>query len=161
MMDRLRHWFCDWRQTVAGSCWGSFPVVHLCRFSNIKFGIRMHPSHDKLIPLVNETEIPSKIVAPQMFMNEAGVSDSLKPVGISDQILWDKLVIEEFPDMVHGLTVGEDLRDHNIARDVFEYFVEIIKCRISDYFISSFAGFIFHSFIVSLIVNSNIQKESL
>ena len=123
----------------------------------------MHPSHDKLIPLVNETEIPSKIVAPQMFMNEAGVSDSLKHGGISDQILWDKLVIEEFPDMVHGLTVGEDLRDHNIARDVerARKSVEIIKYRISDYFINSFAGFIFHSFIVSLIVNSKIQKESL
>ena len=98
-----------------------------------------------------------------MFMKEAAVSNSLKPGGISDQILWDKLVIEEFLDMDHGLTVGEDLRDHNIARDVerARKSVEIIKYRISDYFINSFAGFIFHSFIVSLIVNSKIQKESL
>ena len=111
----------------------------------------------------NETEIPSKIVAPQMFMNEDGVSDSLKHGGIYDQTRGDKLVIEEFPDMVHGLTFGEDMHDHNIARDVerARKSVEIIKYRISDYFINSFAGFIFHSFIVSLIVNSKIQKESL
>ena len=29
-----------------------------------------------------------------------------------------KLVIEEFPDMAHGWTVGGDLSDPNIARDV-------------------------------------------
>ena len=80
----------------------------------------MHPSHDKLITLVggNETEVLSQIAAPQMFMTEAGVSDSLKPGGISDQILGDKLVIEEFPDMAHGWTVGGDLSDPTIARDV-------------------------------------------
>ena len=58
------------------------------------------------------------IVASQMFMNEAGVSDSLKPGAeyLSDKILWDELVIEEFPDMVHGWTVGGDLHA-NIAGD--------------------------------------------
>ena len=66
----------------------------------------------------NESEVLSQIVAPQMFMNEAGVSESLNPGGLSDQILGDNLVIEEFPDMAHGWTVGGDLSDPTIARDV-------------------------------------------
>ena len=80
----------------------------------------MHPSHDKLIPMAgeNEAEVLSRIVSPQMFMNEAGVSDSLKPGGIADHILGDKLSIEEFPDMAHGWTIGCDLSDANCARDV-------------------------------------------
>ena len=95
-------------------------MVYLSRFSNIRCGISMHPSHANLIPIVggDESEVLSKIVAPQMFMNEAGVSESLMPGGISQQILGDKLVIEEFPDMAHGWTVGGDLSDPNIARDV-------------------------------------------
>ena len=95
-------------------------MVHLSRFSNIKCGISMHPSHPSLIPIVgeNESEVLSQIVAPQMFMNEAGVSASLSPGGLADQILGNKLVIEEFPDMAHGWTVGGDLSDPNIARDV-------------------------------------------
>ena len=86
----------------------------------------MHPSHDKLIPLVgqNETEVLSQVVAPQLFMTEGktwvpgGVSDSLKAGGIAEEILGDKITFEEFNDMEHGWTVAGDLSDQNIARDV-------------------------------------------
>merc|ERR1711915_151736 len=110
---------------LIGTCWGSYPVVLLSRFSDIRCGISMHPSHDKLLPLSgqNETEVLSKIVAPQLFMIEGsyigvGVRDSVKPGGIADQILGDKIVIEEFPDMAHGWTVGGNMNDPKIARDV-------------------------------------------
>merc|ERR1712106_428425 len=65
---------------LIGTCWGSYPVVFLSRFDNIKCGISMHPSHDKLINLVgqSESEVLSKIVAPQLFMTEGGVTDNLK-----------------------------------------------------------------------------------
>ena len=111
---------------LIGTCWGSYPVILLSRFSYIKCGISMHPSHDKLIPLVgqNETEVLSQVVAPQLFMTEGktwvpgGVSDSLKAGGIAEQILGDKITFEEFNDMEHGWTVGGDLGDQNVARDV-------------------------------------------
>ena len=105
---------------LIGTCWGSYPVVLLSRFDNIKCGISMHPSHDKLIPTVgqNETEVLSQVVAPQLFMTEGGVADSVKAGGIADEILGDKITFEEFNDMEHGWTVGGDLSDPDVVRDV-------------------------------------------
>ena len=105
---------------LIGTCWGSYPVVLLSRFDNIKCGISMHPSHDKLIPIVgqNETEVLSQVVAPQLFMTEGGVADSVKAGGIADEILGDKITFEEFNDMAHGWTVGGDLSDPDVVRDV-------------------------------------------
>ena len=111
---------------LIGTCWGSYPVVFLSRFENIKCGISMHPSHPGLIDTLgqSETEVLSQIVAPQLFMTEGisfipgGVPDSVKPGGLAEQILGDKLEIEMFDDMMHGWTVGGDLSDPDVARDV-------------------------------------------
>ena len=43
---------------------------------------------------------------------------SVKTGGLSEQVLGDKLTVVEFPDMSHGWTVGGDLDDPNVARDV-------------------------------------------
>jgi len=111
---------------LIGTCWGSYPVVLLSRLSNIKCGVSMHPSHAALIPMVgqSEEEVLSRIVAPQLFMTEGasslpgGVSDSLKAGGLADEILGDKITFEEFNDMDHSWTVGGDLSDPTVARDV-------------------------------------------
>ena len=101
---------------MIGTCWGSYPVVFLSRFSNVKCGISMHPSHDKLIALTggDETEVLSQILAPQLFMLEGGVGDSLKAGGIADQILGDKITFEAFNDMTHGWTTGGDASDPKV-----------------------------------------------
>jgi len=105
---------------LIGTCWGSFPVVMLSRFENIKCGISMHPSHDKLIGLAGqeESDVLSQIEAPQLFMTEGGVGESLLEGGLADQILGDKIQFEEFPEMAHGWTVGGNLSDPAVARDV-------------------------------------------
>ena len=111
---------------LIGTCWGSYPVVFLSRFDNIKAGISMHPSHPGLISSVgqSESEVLSQIVAPQLFMTEGisyipgGVPDSVKPGGLAEQILGDKIQIEMFNDMLHGWTVGGDLSDPNVAKEV-------------------------------------------
>ena len=105
---------------LIGTCWGSYPTILLSRFNIIKCGISMHPSHAALIPQVgqSEAEVLSHVVAPQLFMTEGGVVDSLKAGGIADEILGDKITFEEFNDMTHGWTTGGDLSDPIIARDV-------------------------------------------
>jgi len=111
---------------LIGTCWGSYPVVFLSRFNNIKCGISMHPSHPGLIALSgqDESEVLSKIVAPQLFMSEGisflptGLPPSLYAGGLADQILGDKITIEKFDDMMHGWTVGGDLSNPNVAKGV-------------------------------------------
>ena len=111
---------------LIGTCWGSYPVVFLSRFNNIKCGISMHPSHPGLIELLDqhESEVLSQIVAPQLFMSEGisflptGLPPSLYAGGLADQILGDKITIEKFDDMMHGWTVGGDLSNPNVAKGV-------------------------------------------
>eukprot|EP00092_Neocalanus_flemingeri_P056785 GFUD01067366.1.p1 GENE.GFUD01067366.1~~GFUD01067366.1.p1 ORF type:complete len:498 (+),score=126.46 GFUD01067366.1:88-1581(+) len=112
---------------LVGTCWGSYPVVYLSRFDNVKFGISMHASHPGLIMSVNETEseVLSQIVAPQLFMTEGSygvpgieVPPSILPGGLADQVLGDKIQFEVFTDMKHGWTTGGDLSDPDVARDV-------------------------------------------
>merc|ERR1711892_813 len=111
---------------LIGTCWGSYPVVFLSRFNNIKCGISMHPSHPGLIAQSgqDESEVLSQIVAPQLFMSEGisflptGLPPSLYAGGLADQILGDKITIEKFDDMMHGWTVGGDLSNPNVAKGV-------------------------------------------
>merc|ERR1711892_620733 len=104
---------------LIGTCWGSYPVMQLSQFSNIAAGISMHPSHPSLAPMVGETEESyySQILAPQLFLNEGGVQESIQPGGLAQQILGEKLTIIEFPDMDHGWTTGGNLADPLVMRD--------------------------------------------
>ena len=107
---------------LIGNCWGSYPVVLLSRFNNIKCGISMHPSHSGLIILAgqSESEVLSQVVAPQLFMIEGGVTDNYKAGGLADEILGDEITFEEFNDMKHGWTVGGDLSDPDVVSGVMK-----------------------------------------
>jgi len=104
---------------LIGTCWGSYPVMQLSQFSNIAAGISMHPSHPSSAPMVGESEEDyyNRIVAPQLFLTEGGVPESIQPGGLAQQILGEKLTIIEFPDMAHGWTTGGDLSDPLVMRD--------------------------------------------
>ena len=68
--------------------------------------------------LLHEKAVLELIKAPQLFLVEGDAGDSVKTGGLSQQVLGDKLTVVEFPDMAHGWTVGGDLEDPNVARDV-------------------------------------------
>ena len=42
----------------------------------------------------------------------------MKPGGVGEKVLGDKLTIVEFPDMVHGWTTRGDMKDEKVNRDV-------------------------------------------
>jgi len=107
---------------VIGTCWGSFPVVHLSMFDTISAGVSMHPSHPALMPTAgeDEAEVLGLIQAPQLFLVEGEAVDSVKTGGLSEEVLGDKLTVVEFPDMTHGWTVRGNLEEPDVARDVLK-----------------------------------------
>merc|ERR1711892_649924 len=112
---------------MVGTCWGSYPVVRLSMLDTISAGISMHPSHPTALASAGDDEkaVLELIKAPQLFLVEGDAGDSVKTGGLSEQVLGDKLTVVEFPDMSHGWTVGGDLDDPNVARDVMmaKYYV--------------------------------------
>ena len=105
---------------LIGTCWGSYPVVHLSMLGTITAGVSMHPSHDRIMETAgeNQEEVLGLIKSPQLFLLEGDAGDSLKARGVSGRVLGDKLSVVEFPDMEHGWTVRGDLDNPVIARDV-------------------------------------------
>ena len=54
-----------------GTCWGSYVVVRLSSFADLKAGVSMHPSHTPIASMIlkeDEKEILKGIKCPQLFM---------------------------------------------------------------------------------------------
>ena len=110
---------------LIGTCWGSYPVVRLSMLDTISAGVSMHPSHVKMLADAGEDEaqVLGLIKSPQLFLVEGGssfppVADSIKPGGLSEKVLGEKLTLVEFPEMAHGWTTRGDLAEPAVARDV-------------------------------------------
>jgi len=103
-----------------GTCWGSYPVVHLSTLPEFKAGVSMHPSHSPIMSVLNEDEedLYSRITAKQLLMPSRTDSPNVKPGGLAQKILCDNLKIREFNEMDHGWTTRGDLSDPKIDRDV-------------------------------------------
>merc|ERR1711892_515716 len=92
---------------LIGTCWGSFPVVRLSMLDTISAGVSMHPSHVKMLADAGEDEaqVLGLIKSPQLFLVEGQgssflpVPDSIKPGGLSEKVLGEKLTLVEFPEM--------------------------------------------------------------
>jgi len=103
-----------------GTCWGSYMVVRQGALSDFKAGVSMHPSHSPISGLLGEKErdLLSPIRCHQLFMPAGNDHPNVKPKGLGSKILGDKLVIMEFPEMVHGWTTKGDVSDEKVKRDV-------------------------------------------
>ena len=62
--------------------------------------------------------LPQQEKSKQLFMPAAQDNISVKPGGLGEQVLGDRLEIVEFPDMKHGWTVRGDLAVEEVKRDV-------------------------------------------
>merc|ERR1719318_1669283 len=82
---------------MIGTCWGSYPVVHLSTFNTISAGVSMHPSHPILMATAgeDEAEVLGLIQSPQLFLVEGEAVDSVKTGGLSEEVLGDKLTVVE------------------------------------------------------------------
>jgi len=112
-----------------GTCWGSYPVIRMSSLPDIAAGVSIHPSHSNLAMTLglNETEILQEIKAPQLFMPAGNDSPNVKPNGLADQILGEKLKIIEFPEMIHGWSIRGDMSDPLVARDTKLAIYEALK----------------------------------
>ncbi|XP_059096384.1 carboxymethylenebutenolidase homolog [Tigriopus californicus] len=104
-----------------GTCWGSYMVLRLSAYPEVKAGVSMHPSHPNIAPLVEESEqelLEAVVGTPQLFMPAGSDGQSVKPGGLGSQILGDGLKIVEFPTMQHGWTARGDLSNPDIEKEV-------------------------------------------
>jgi len=111
-----------------GTCWGSYPTVHFSTLPDFKAGVSMHPSHSPIMTTLGEDEeqLYQKITAKQLFMPSRTDSPNVKPGGMAENILGDKLHIIEFNEMNHGWTVRGNLSDPTIDRDVHSAIAEAL-----------------------------------
>lgn len=103
-----------------GTCWGSFLVIKLSAFPDFKAGVSMHPSHPKMMELLDDSEEEAykQVQCKQLFMSAGNDHENLFPGGLAETVLGEKLTIEEFPDMVHGWSMRADLSEPKNRRDV-------------------------------------------
>ena len=114
-----------------GTCWGSYAVMQLSDDPAVVAGVSMHPSHSPIMQLLGEDEEevlksikPSSV---QLFMPAGGDSPNVKPGGLGEKILAEKLTIVEFPKMRHGWTVRGDISDPLVEKDVQRAMQELSK----------------------------------
>ena len=105
---------------MLGFCWGSYLTIRLSSDHRIKAGISLHPSHDKIIPMMKESEeeLLKEIKSPQAFFCASNDGQSTKHDGLAKTILGDFVEIVEFNDMIHGWSLHGDLAKPNVERDV-------------------------------------------
>jgi len=103
-----------------GTCWGSYMTVRLSAYPEVKAGVSMHPSHSPIMVRLgeDEEEIVKEIASPQLMMPSRTDSPNVKPDGLTEIILGEKLEIIEFPEMNHGWTTRGKLEDKKVDRDV-------------------------------------------
>jgi len=104
-----------------GTCWGSYPVVKMSAWEEIKCGVSMHPSHSGNMRTIGEDEavMLNAIKAPQNFMPSR--TDELYGLfngGLTEEILQDNAMFIQFPEMEHGWTIRGDMSIPNVDRDV-------------------------------------------
>lgn len=107
-----------------GTCWGTYVVVRLASYVEMKAGVSLHPSHSPVINMLgeNEEQILKEIKSPQMFMPADNDDPNVMTGGLGKKILGDGLEIIEFPEMAHGWTVRGDLSKPEVERDVKKAF---------------------------------------
>jgi len=106
-----------------GTCWGSYMVVRLAADPKMKAGVSMHPSHSPIMAThlgEDEEEILNEIQddSRQVFMPSAQDHVNVKPGGLGEAVLGDRLQIVEFPEMRHGWTIRGNLTVPEVKRDV-------------------------------------------
>jgi len=103
-----------------GTCWGSYMVVRQGAYPEFKAGVSMHPSHSPISGFIGEEEkdLLVPIQCQQLFMPAGNDHANVKPGGLGEQILGNKLEIIEFPEMTHGWTTRGDVSKAAVNRDV-------------------------------------------
>ena len=68
-----------------GTCWGTYVVVKLSSYVDLKAGISMHPSHTAICAMlgVDEEKILKEVKCPQMFMPAGDDNENVKLVAYS------------------------------------------------------------------------------
>ena len=68
-----------------GTCWGTYLVVKLSSYVDLKAGISMHPSHTAICAMlgVDEEKILKEVKCPQMFMPAGDDNENVKLVAYS------------------------------------------------------------------------------
>jgi len=103
-----------------GTCWGSYAVVKMSAWEEIKCGISMHPSHSGLLKLAqeDETEMLKAIKSPQLFMLEGDDFFGFFSRDLTEDILQQEATVIDFPEMKHGWTTRGDMSIPEVDRDV-------------------------------------------
>jgi len=103
-----------------GTCWGSYCVIRQCGEPEVTAGASWHPAHSFIASLMGEDEkdLLSKISGKQLFMPAGEDDPATKLGGLGEQVLGDRLQVEEFPTMKHGWTVRGDLADPEVSSEV-------------------------------------------
>ena len=107
-----------------GFCWGSYPVLRLSAYPQIKAGVSIHPSHPKICEQLQDDEemLLKDIKCPQLFLPAEGDGPTTKFGGMGKKVLGDALEIVEFPEMQHGWSLRGDIKDPKVERDVKKAF---------------------------------------
>lgn len=120
---RLRPYLADRGVTsfgTIGTCWGTYVTVKLSTLPEFSAGVSMHPSHSPMMLLLaeNEEEVLRSIQSPQLMMSAKTDSPNVKPGGLAEQVLGERVTLLEFPEMDHGWTTRGNLSIPAVARDV-------------------------------------------
>ena len=103
-----------------GTCWGSYMTIRLSTYPMVVAGVSMHPYHSTMMKKLgeDEEEIMRRVGNKQLIMPSGGDDDNVKPGGLAERILGDRVEILEFPEMIHGWTTRGQLEDEKVNRDV-------------------------------------------
>jgi len=133
----------DWEETIRpfalneksiekfgtiGTCWGSYMTIRLSSYPEVVAGVSMHPSHSPIMTKLGENEamLLKQVKNQQLMMPSRTDSLNVKPGGLAEKILGNRLQILEFPEMNHGWTTRGNLDDPKVERDVKKAVVEAI-----------------------------------
>ena len=103
-----------------GTCWGSYMTIRLSSYPMVVAGVSMHPAHSEIMAKLgeDEEEIMRRVGNKQLMMPSMNDSSHVKPGGLAERILGDRVEILKFPEMMHGWTTRGRLEDEKVNRDV-------------------------------------------
>lgn len=105
-----------------GTCWGTYVTVKLSTLPAFSAGVSMHPSHSPIMALLGEDEEATlrDITGPQVMMSARTDSPNVKPGGLAEKVLGERVSLIEFNEMEHGWTTRGNISIPAVARDLLK-----------------------------------------
>lgn len=105
-----------------GTCWGTYINLKISEYDEVKASVSIHPSHTPVSAALrtymgsdnepaeySEKEWLERVKCPQMYLPAENNHPEVKKGGLGEKVLGERLLLYEFPEMVHGFLTRGDM----------------------------------------------------